>query len=661
MSHDGLDGVQFDALVKSLMSPTTAVPDSLDIPPHVCDAVTQPAAPAPLPVTPVRPAPVKERAAGWLVSRTGIQTLAVSVGVPSATWGLAELAVWQSPGWTGAASAVMILGGGILSVSSMTKHFGNAATLTGVSVGVAGLQTALSVAPSFWTGLVGWCFATATAASLRVFYANGRKEPDARVRILEGQAQLVQAKVVTEQYKSQVQLAKVHLQMLKVQAAADAAQPEQVPVFPPTLEGRLQAALWAHTKQVTHIVGVTHAENGWAIEVLLGGALTKRLLEGKADVISETMALEEAFRVSYGSDHGSVILTYRERGSLPAVVGYAPDRNELAWDAPVRLGVDAYGDVVAQPLNIHSIVAGATGGGKSNALNLIVLQLASRRDVELIGIDLKPGAPEMRPLMPVLARLGNTLEAAREELERAIAEMHRRGGVLGGAGDKKWDPRRHGAPIRYIVMDEYAELVRADEAYRATLQGQEKAEYVTVKFMVETLAALSRFVGILLIMGTQTPDGTLFGDNTAARTNFPIRVVFRLMEQVHYRFALPADGGWLNALTDKAPGRFVLYSPEYDEPGMYASFRVADDPRDAELGLDPEQLRTEILLIAQQRAAWGFTSASDHAAEAARTPLDRVRRFLAAHPDASKRAVAEGAGVPEGSVQRYIVAVREGS
>lgn len=626
MAHDGLSGPIFDAMVRQYHADENArqaaVQPYSDAAPVVSPGpASLPFGPLTLPLVPIAPGhqggSLRQRAAAWLVSRTGIQTTATSLGVPSLVWVVAEVSAAQSLLYTGGAAGAAIGIGTALTLWSLDRGFGPKATLAGAGMTTAGVQIAMSSAPSVWSGFVGWLISAAGCAALRVTYANGRKEPDAKVRILEGQARLVDARTATEMYKAQAQVMKLQahavkaqMDQLKLAKAIAAAEVPQDPYFPPTMVGRLQRAVWKATGIVTPVASYAATATGWTAELLLTDGLTMRMVSGKADQIAETLGLDSAPSVAYGSTRDYLLVTYRERGEFPQVIGYTPDWSDLPWDAPVRLGVDEYGDQIVQALTIHCIVAGATGGGKSNCLNLICLQLAQRRHVELIGIDLKPGTPEMRPLMPILSGLADDLFSAHEVLDSAISEMYRRGRVMAETGAKKWDPERHGAPVRYIVMDEYAELIRTDTAYIKSLPPEERREWDSVKGKVETLAALSRFVGIFLIMGTQTPDGTLFGDNTAARTNFPIRIVFRLMEQIHYRFALPAEGEWTTALSSKSPGRFIVYSPDHDEPEMYLAYRVADDPRDAALGLDPDQLRQEVERISRKRLGWGYTPAS---------------------------------------------------
>lgn len=599
-----------------------------------------------------RRGPLAQRCMDWLLSRTGIQTVASSLGIPSLVWAVGEMFASQYPVGTGLAGAALTLGGGALGIGSVVKTFGNGPALAGVGIAVAGLQLSMTAAPGLLMGFGGWLIGSAGCATARVAYANSREMPKAK-------ADLVKAKIVTEHWKGAEKMVKAQHAHFRYVQEVQAAAPVQEPSFLPGMQGRVQRAVWLATGLVVPVARVDETDNGWVAEILLG-VLTLRMLSVKADVIAETLGLDDALKVEYGASRDYAVVTYREKGELPQVVGYTPVRTDLPWDAPVKLGVDGYGDVIEQKVTIHMIVAGSTGGGKSNAINLVCLQLASRHHVELIGVDLKPGTPEMRPLMPILSGLANSLHSAHKVLDDAIREMNRRGDVLAQTGTKKWDPERHGGPVRFIVMDEYAELIRAEAVYLKGLEPADKREWVSVKDKVETLAALSRFVGIFLIMGTQTPDGTLFGDNTAARTNFPIRIVFRLMEDIHYRFALPASGGWDKIISDKSPGRFTVYSPKYDEPGMYASYRVADDPDDALLGLDPEQLVNEVERIADKRFRWGYTGCSPVeqpvrlAKAPEESPTDRIRAYAAGNPGLSQSMIADDLGVSQSTVSRAL-------
>lgn len=466
----------------------------------------------------------------------------------------------------------------------------------GALLGTAAVAGVSSIHASFWATLV------SVAAVLVARNTWDHHEQDGNLGLAERAAKV-------EVQQSKVRLAELREQRELLKLERESNVPVD-PVFPPGLAGAIQKAVWKLTSHVLPIVDLTSEETGWTAELQLVDGVTMRMLDAKADAIAETLALDTTPAITYGTTHDYVTLTYREKGEFPKAVGWTPTRSELPWDAPVQLGVDEYGNIVSQAFTVHAIIAGATGGGKSNCINLVCLQLAARRDVEVIGIDLKPGAPEMRQLMPILTDLGNSLGEAVRILDQALVDMAARGDIVSGAGTKKWDPSVHGGPVRYIVMDEYAELIRAEAVYLKGLEPAERRAHVSVKDKVAKLAALSRSNGIFLIMGTQTPDGSLFNDNTAVRTNFPIRIVFRLMERIHYAFVLPADGAWVNALSSKAPGRMVVYSADkYNEPGEYLNYRVADDPKDAALGLDPDQLRIEVSVIRDKREAWGLPAA----------------------------------------------------
>lgn len=248
---------------------------------------------------------------------------------------------------------------------------------------------------------------------------------------------------------------------------------------------------------------------------------------------------------------------------------------------PVMLGRDEDGEpFLLRLLYRHTLVAGASDWGKSGIVNLILKRLNRCEDVDLYGIDMKPGQPELGPWRGRMKALAGNAGQARELLEFIRAECDRRGAILAelsrqamaeGRGPvRKWVPGEHGTAI-FVVTDELAELVRQD------------AELST---LYESLLAIARFLAIQFVSATQQPSRKVFGGSTDARGNYANRLSTRAGEAGHAPLIFGSgcqSKGWRPELLD-LPGKFLAQTPEHDRPRVYRAEYVSDTDIAEEVG-----------------------------------------------------------------------------
>ena len=346
---------------------------------------------------------------------------------------------------------------------------------------------------------------------------------------------------------------------------------ESEPVFSSGPVGSIQRVVWKRYGVLVEPVLVA-TERGWVAETPLVGDLTiNHMIKIQPD-IEAALDLTGTLLVSGGASGGVVNLRYTEPVQLPDDIPYETF-DVRSWDAPVFLGVDSRSNWVEIDLNVHMVVAGATGYGKSTLISSVVLQLAERECVRVVGVDMKPYAPEFSPLRPVLSDLVTNLVTAHEKLDWLIAEMYRRGKIMQHNGWKKWRPTAED-PVYFMIVDEYAELIRQDKS-RKGKRSVKSGDSVQNK--VETILAMSRAYGLILILCTQQPSAKLFGDDTSGRGNLPIRISFTMTEAIHDRYVLPSGGGWNTSLLEGVRGRFLLFSPVHREPDPCLALNVTDE------------------------------------------------------------------------------------
>ncbi|MCR5172496.1 MAG: DNA translocase FtsK, partial [Treponema sp.] len=174
---------------------------------------------------------------------------------------------------------------------------------------------------------------------------------------------------------------------------------------------------------------------------------------------------------------------------------------------PVILGKDISGEpqIIDLAKTPHLLIAGSTGAGKSVCVNSMILSILYKRSpnqVKLILID--PKIVELKLyndiphlLTPVITEPKRALQA----LQYCLCEMERRYALLDGMGvrditsyNRRITERKvmqEKLPYIVIIIDEFADLMATT--------GKE------LESNVARLAAMSRAVGIHLVLATQRP------------------------------------------------------------------------------------------------------------------------------------------------------------
>ncbi|NIM90319.1 MAG: DUF87 domain-containing protein [Candidatus Aminicenantes bacterium] len=220
----------------------------------------------------------------------------------------------------------------------------------------------------------------------------------------------------------------------------------------------------------------------------------------------------------------------------------------------VALGKTVHGEIYVTDLSImpHLLIAGATGSGKSVALQCIIASIlykATPDEVKLILIDpkrlefnqydgiphlLSPVIKEAKKAEAVLTNAIKKMEARYQKLGFLNArniEQHnlRVKQILKDKKDKLTDEEKERLqPLPYIVIiiDELAELM---------MIGAQEVEYYIAR-----LAQLARAVGIHLVMATQRPSIDVI--TGTIKNNFSCRIAFRVPSRVDSRIILDAPG-----------------------------------------------------------------------------------------------------------------------
>ncbi len=211
------------------------------------------------------------------------------------------------------------------------------------------------------------------------------------------------------------------------------------------------------------------------------------------------------------------------------------------------LGKDIVGNPVVAELDKmpHLLIAGATGTGKSVALNAMICSLlykASPEDVKLIMIDPKrielssyDGIPHLiTPVVTDPKKATNALFWAVREMERRYELLSEKRVRHIAQYNQKVDPETRAEsndetqrlPLVVIVIDELADLMMSASR--------------DVEVALTRLAQMARAAGIHLILATQRPSVDVL--TGIIKANFPTRLTFQVSSRTDSRTIIDTIG-----------------------------------------------------------------------------------------------------------------------
>jgi DNA segregation ATPase FtsK/SpoIIIE-like protein len=275
-----------------------------------------------------------------------------------------------------------------------------------------------------------------------------------------------------------------------------------------------------------------------------------------------SLALGKKVHIDLGLNGLRITVEVASTLSIPDFATFADSEKMPKASGPLTFyagkttnGADVYRNLAEAP---HMIVAGQTGGGKSNLLNNIICGYMKQDPnvVQMIMFDLKSGI-EFAPFygVPHLWKAGNDNDGIIEYPEGVIPalqsihkETDRRIKLIKEAGNKKIEEynrakTKNRLPYIVVFVDEYA-IARSLGG-----QGVEK-ELVNI-------ANKSRVAGIHFIIATQYPKAEIF--SPLIKVNFPWRIAFNMTSGASMSVINSWDASGLSPV-----GRAILQTSEGD-------------------------------------------------------------------------------------------------
>jgi S-DNA-T family DNA segregation ATPase FtsK/SpoIIIE len=201
------------------------------------------------------------------------------------------------------------------------------------------------------------------------------------------------------------------------------------------------------------------------------------------------------------------------------------------------LGRDVTGTPMVTDLSKmpHLLIAGATGSGKSNFINSLLLTWLfqnSPKDMRLILVDPKRveftqynGIPHLlTPVVTDTKKTVNTLKWTVAEMEKRFklfSETHKR-----NIGEYNKNPSQGHIPYIIVLIDELADLMA---------QAANEVESTIVR-----LSQMARATGIHMVVATQRPSVDVI--TGLIKANIPTRIAFAVASQIDSRTILDYSG-----------------------------------------------------------------------------------------------------------------------
>ncbi|HZK20583.1 MAG TPA: DNA translocase FtsK [Treponemataceae bacterium] len=280
-------------------------------------------------------------------------------------------------------------------------------------------------------------------------------------------------------------------------------------------------------------------------EILPASGVRLNKISGLADNIALSLAAQSVRIVAPipGKQAVGVEIPNDER----AIVGFReiisadlPQYKKMSL--PVVLGKKINGDaeIIDLAKTPHILIAGATGSGKSVCVNSMILSLLYNRapsevrmiliDPKIVELKLYNDIPHL--LTPVITEPKKAFQA----LQYALCEMERRYALLDGMGvrdigsyNKRIKKRKiatENIPYIVIIIDEFADLMATT--------GKE------LESTIARLAAMSRAVGIHLVLATQRPSIDVI--TGLIKANIPSRIAFMVASKTDSRIIIDQIG-----------------------------------------------------------------------------------------------------------------------
>lgn len=262
------------------------------------------------------------------------------------------------------------------------------------------------------------------------------------------------------------------------------------------------------------------------------------------------VAMEQAQALPFSELFKASEIPSIEDNFLPLVLGETDEGNKL-WI-----------DLNKHP---HTLVAGATGSGKSVFLRTVIANIARLKSMKARNIQLFLADPKRvefnhyDKLRGFASYVSYTYETTMTMLNLLHEKMENRYAVLANKGVQSLTEAPYLFPQIVVVIDEVADLMMQDKRTHAFEQA------------IVKLAQKARAAGIYLVLATQRPSKEIL--TGLIKANFPARVSCKVSSRVDSQIMLDSPGA--ESLLGR--GDALLQSPVSDRVRFQAAYCEPED------------------------------------------------------------------------------------
>lgn len=308
-----------------------------------------------------------------------------------------------------------------------------------------------------------------------------------------------------------------------------------------------------------------HDLHGSAVTFALPGARPWGDVLARRDRIAAALSLDvDRLYITHPAGQPADVVTVQVVStSRPARTPAVATAERTDWSRPVVLGLDAQGrEVLFTTTETHSVLAGATGSGKTALARAVVAHAALDPRVRLFGIDGKgdAGSKGWQALEPRCERfvrgMGPDAPARVEALLTEVSDLARERGDAG-----------HEAPEVLLILEEWATA-------RTVLRRLDAACAERCDALVTVLLATARSRGVHVLLIVQRGTATAFPVDQ--RANCGQRLVGKFGDSAEAGYVLESlpprlpsrAGEFAVSLDGKAPS---LVTADYLEPAAWTA------------------------------------------------------------------------------------------